>query len=107
MPFDSYSQDPEILRDYLAIDRTTLANERTLLAYIRTSIALVVTGATAAKFLGEDLFYLIAGLVLVGLSLFVLAFGLWRFVRVRTKLRRASRVTETLETGLEGATGHP
>ncbi|MDH5381747.1 MAG: DUF202 domain-containing protein, partial [Cyclobacteriaceae bacterium] len=33
-----------ILRDFLALERTTLANERTLFAYIRTSLYLILAG---------------------------------------------------------------
>lgn len=44
------TENPLLLRDHLAIDRTTMANERTFLAYVRTAVALLLTGLSALHF---------------------------------------------------------
>lgn len=38
-----------ILRDHLAMERTTLANQRTLLAYIRTAVSFFGAGIALVK----------------------------------------------------------
>lgn len=73
------------LRDRLAVDRTQLANERTLLAYARTS--LTIAGAGFGLHLFET------GALLVPLSLFgvaavLLLLGVYRFLRVASRLRK-------------------
>ena len=45
--------DDLIIRDYLAIQRTSLANVRTLLSYVRTSLYFLVSGTALIKV--EDL----------------------------------------------------
>ena len=88
MADDSLQHDEPILRDHLAIDRTRLANERTLLAYLRTSLMLVVTGATAIKFVGETPGIVVTGWLFVGLGAFVAVLGSWRFEATRRATNR-------------------
>jgi len=73
--------------DYLAIDRTNLANERTLLAYFRTFIILISSGFAIIKldFL-EEIGML--GVALLVLSPLVLALGLFRYYRMREKIKK-------------------
>ncbi|MHB0970721.1 MAG: YidH family protein [Thermoanaerobaculia bacterium] len=72
-------------RDRLAVDRTHLANERTLLAYARTALASVITGLGILKFF-SDVREVAIALIVAG-ALMAL-FGMWRFLRMRTRLRR-------------------
>jgi putative membrane protein len=80
------------LRDFLALERTLLANERTFLAFTRTSLAVLVTGLFFVRFFitptttqtAHDL-----EAVAVTLSCLVAATGVWRFLSVRARLRRA------------------
>lgn len=90
MPSDSVppSRGPLSLNDVLAIDRTTLANERTFLAYIRTALGLIALGVTCLKFLGDELFYVAAGIAFLILAPLLLLWGAVRFVRVRGDLKR-------------------
>jgi putative membrane protein len=77
-----------ILRDHLALDRTRLANERTLLAYLRTSLMLIVTGATAVRFVAESESVVITGWVFIGLGAVIGVVGSWRFLAMRGSINR-------------------
>ncbi|WP_421889206.1 DUF202 domain-containing protein [Marinoscillum sp.] len=79
-----------ILRDLLALDRTKLANQRTLLAFVRTSLYLVVSGIAVIKvdFL-ENISFL--GFILVGISVIVLALGIWNYFHFRLKMMNQYR----------------
>lgn len=77
------------LRDQLAVDRTHLANERTLLAYVRTGLALLAGGAGVLQFLVSPL-ATVAGWALVALGAVTLPVGLWRFLKMRERLRRSA-----------------
>jgi putative membrane protein len=76
-----------IKRDWLAIERTKLANERTFLSYFRTGIVFLGTGISV---LYLELFHQIRefGAILVVISPFVLFFGIWRFMKVKQRIRR-------------------
>jgi len=77
--------------DYLAIERTNMANERTLLAYFRTFIMLVSSGFAIIKieFLKE---LNLLGIVLLIISVFVLAFGIFRFFSMKRRIMRHYQV---------------
>jgi putative membrane protein len=92
MADDPSSPDEPILRDHLALDRTRLANERTLLAYLRTALMLLVTGATAVKFVAESPGVVATGWLFVGLGLLVALFGTWRFNTMRCAVNRRASV---------------
>ncbi len=81
MDDQSYTTEDPILRDHLALDRTQLANERTLLSYLRTALMLAVTGATAVKFVGQNVTVVVTGWVFIGLA--VGAIGAWRFLTMQ------------------------
>lgn len=78
-------KDDIILRDFLALERTTLANERTLFAYLRSGVYMVIAGFAFLE-LKEyiDLDWL--SYVLFGISLFLFVFGFIRFFIVKNKL---------------------
>lgn len=75
-----------ILRDYLAMQRTTLANERTLFAYIRTSLYLILGGI---GLLGLKDFQELrwVGYLSFGLSAFIIVYGLVRYYMLKRKLK--------------------
>jgi len=87
-----------ILRDHLALDRTTLANERTVLAYIRTAIALFVTGMSLVHFFQGQLAYIWIGIVLTALSALVALLGLIRFFLMRAALQTLLMDNDDKET---------
>lgn len=84
-----YSQFPVrekiILRDFLAMERTTLANERTLFSYIRTALYLFLGGFA---FLNLDNFSKIrsVGYLLFGIAAFLIILGIVRFFVLKRKL---------------------
>ncbi|MAX78771.1 MAG: hypothetical protein CL843_01170 [Crocinitomicaceae bacterium] len=76
-----------ILRDYLALQRTSLANERTLFSYIRTSLYLLVAGIGLVKLKDfESLTWL--GYVAFGGSVVVLVYGFIHFWVLRKHLHK-------------------
>lgn len=82
-----HNKEEMILRDFLAVDRTDLANERTLLAYMRTFIGLLVSGIGLIKFV-DNKFLIVVGYCLFGISPIILILGLYRFFRIRQKVRK-------------------
>jgi putative membrane protein len=76
-----------ILRDYLAMQRTTLANERTLFSYIRTSLYLILGGI---GLLEVETFSRLqwAGELALLISAFMLVYGVIRYIALRRKLRK-------------------
>ena len=76
-----------ILRDFLALERTSLANERTLFSYIRISIYLVIGGIAFLKI--EDLEPISwTGYISFGLSIFLLIYGVIRYRILRNRLQQ-------------------
>lgn len=75
-----------ILRDFLALERTTLANERTLFSYIRSSIYLGIAGIT---FLNIPQFKSMLWLsyTLFGVSAIMVIYGVYRYQILKRKLR--------------------
>lgn len=71
-------------RNELATQRTILANERTFLAYIRTAIMILLSGGTLIKLLGNDPYWLFAGLALLPIGV---ALGFSGFIRYRKLLK--------------------
>jgi putative membrane protein len=81
-PYDDYDSTRLILREQLAIDRTTLANERTLLAYIRTALALLAAGVSFVQFF-KTLTFEILGYFSVLSGIVLLTIGTRRFFQLR------------------------
>jgi putative membrane protein len=84
--YDEVPSEELILRDHLAIDRTKLANERTFLAYVRTALMLLVTGASAVKFVGKSHDVIITGWIFIGLGFVVGIIGTSRFLKIRQRI---------------------
>lgn len=75
-----------ILRDFLAMERTSLANERTLFSYIRTSLYLILAGIAFLKLEDfADLKWL--SYAIFALSFFLIVGGFIRFQRLKNKLK--------------------
>ncbi len=83
--YSHYDAQSLILRDHLAIERTTMANERTLLAYVRTMTGIMAVGGTLLKlFVGW--FYALAGWSLIVFGLAILIIGFTRYARAQLLL---------------------
>lgn len=82
----SYTIEKMILRDHLAVDRTTLANERTLLAYLRTSLSLIVAGSSFIKFF-DILIMSIIGYFFITLGFIIGILGLKKYLHIKNRLR--------------------
>ncbi len=81
------NKEKVILRDYLALERTTMANIRTLYSVIRTSIYLVLAGIAFISL--EDFKNLSwVGYLLFGTSIVLVVFGLVRYVELKRKLKK-------------------
>lgn len=84
---DYKNKERIILRDFLALERTTLANERTLFAYIRTSLYLILGGIAFVKLEGfSNIKWL--GYASFIVSFMLITFGLIRFYKLRKKLSK-------------------
>ena len=84
-PFET--KENIILRDFLALERTTLANERTLFSYIRTSLYLILGGIALLQ-LKEFNHLIWLGYVSFGISLILILYGIIRYIVLKRKLRK-------------------
>lgn len=76
-----------ILRDFLALERTTLANERTLFAYLRTSLYLIFAGIAFLEIKRfEHLDWL--GYAMFGFSTFIIVYGFLRYTKLNKRLNK-------------------
>ncbi|QCK15306.1 DUF202 domain-containing protein [Mangrovivirga cuniculi] len=76
-----------ILRDFLAMERTTLANERTFFSYIRTGLYLTIAGVGIMELENLETLKWLA-FVLFVISAFLISFGFIRYNIVQKKLNR-------------------
>lgn len=74
-----------ILRDFLAMERTSLANERTLFSYIRASLYMAIGGVAILEYEGFASFNWLS-YVVFGLSLILIFIGVFRYRRLKKKL---------------------
>ncbi|GGD95415.1 DUF202 domain-containing protein [Planktosalinus lacus] len=74
-----------ILRDFLAMERTSLANERTLFSYIRASLYMAIGGVAILEYEGFATFSWLSYAVFV-LSLILIFIGVFRYRRLKKKL---------------------
>ena len=80
------NKDEIILRDYLAMERTTLANERTLLSYIRSSLYLLVGGIALLKLENFENLHFLGYLSLI-LTVCFVVIGLYRYQKIKSRLK--------------------
>jgi putative membrane protein len=90
----SVFEEPLILRDYLALDRTVLANERTLLSYFRLALGFVSAGVGVAGILGF-LWATVLGYIFIGIGLIVLVIGIIRCRLVQKRLKDIQNITDS------------
>lgn len=95
------NQEPLILRDHLALERTRLSNERTLLSYIRSSLYLLVGGIALVQVEGFGDLRLVGYLSLFLCGLFVVV-GLHRFYRLRNQLDRYYQFRQKIRRSAAG-----
>lgn len=88
-PYDGLQADELILRDHLALSRTTLANERTVLAYARTAIALLAAGVSFIELFDSPLIAIL-GWVFVPLGVATAVLGLRRYLQVRSEIAQCT-----------------
>lgn len=84
---DYQNREKIILRDFLALERTTLANERTLFAYIRTSLYLILGGIAFLKMESLATVQWLAYLSF-GISFLMIVYGLLRYFKLKRKLQK-------------------
>ncbi len=84
---DYKNREKIILRDFLALERTTLANERTLFAYIRTSLYLILGGIAFLKMESLQTIQWLAYLSF-GISFLMIVYGLIRYFKLKRKLQK-------------------
>mgnify|MGYP003148020033 CR=1 FL=1 len=84
---DYQNKEKIILRDFLALERTTLANERTLFAYIRTSLYLILGGIAFLKMESLQTVQWLAYLSF-GISLIMIIYGIVRYFKLKRKLQK-------------------
>jgi putative membrane protein len=84
---DYQNREKIILRDFLALERTTLANERTLFAYIRTSLYLILGGIAFLKMESLETVQWLAYLSF-GISLIMIIYGIVRYFKLKHKLQK-------------------
>lgn len=87
LPKPNYFENKEkiILRDFLAMERTSLANERTLFSYIRASLYMGIGGVAILEYDGFASFNWLS-YVVFGLSLILIFIGVFRYQRLKKKL---------------------
>jgi putative membrane protein len=87
MDRDTYLQIKEMARSNTPdLIRTYLANERTFLSFIRTSLTLFIMAFTLIRFV-ETPFFVWIGWVFVGFGIATFFVGLTRYIRMKTLIR--------------------
>ncbi|MBQ2029060.1 MAG: DUF202 domain-containing protein [Clostridia bacterium] len=89
--------DKLILRDHLAMERTTLANQRTLLAYIRTAVSFFGAGIALVKVIDIPSFIAIGWVFMIASPL-LLAFGFFAYQESKRRVKESlQRLAEDIE----------
>jgi len=88
-PYETFSEKELILRDHLAIDRTTLANERSFLAYTRTALTMTITGLSLIKFF-DTFWSQVCGWIFIVLAVAVGILGANRYFRFRKNISKVA-----------------
>jgi putative membrane protein len=84
--YADFKPEDLIIRDLLALDRTTLANERTFLSYIRTALGLAAAGGVLLKIDPENQMMVVLGVSLLIVAACIFVYGYRRFLQVRESL---------------------
>ena len=92
-PYETFSEKELILRDHLAIDRTTLSNERSFLAYTRTALTMIITGLSLIKFF-DTFWSVIFGWIFIVLAVFIGILGAIRYIKFRKNINKVATSSE-------------
>jgi putative membrane protein len=79
-----------ILRENLALQRTTLANQTTFLAFLRTSLYFALAGLSLESLLKIKQHQIVEW-VLFSISLFIFIYGIVNYVINKRKIEKAYR----------------
>lgn len=96
-PYTPFEKEKFILRDRLAMDRTTLANERTLMAYLRTSLTLVIVAITFLEFLDTTLTTLL-GWVMIPIAVLIAFVGIGRYRQRQQMIIKFKAISPSTQT---------
>ena len=77
-----------ILRENLALQRTTLANQTTLLAFLRTSLYFAIAGLSLENLLKIEQHIMIE-ILLFSISFFILAYGVANYLVHKNKIKKS------------------
>jgi putative membrane protein len=94
-----YDVDPDtlIIRDHLAIDRTSLANERTFLAYVRTAMAFAAGGFGLIKLFETQIAIVVLGWIAIVAGSGILVYGIYRFFKIRRTISKIGCESEDIK----------
>lgn len=95
--FKEFMAKQLILRDYLAIERTTLTNEATFLAYVRTGLTVSVVGITLFQLSGNYTPFEYLGVFMTLVGFYTLALGSARTIQMRNKINKFLRKREEIQ----------
>src|ERR1700738_1230147 len=96
-PYEDFLKDELILRDRLALDRTSLANENTLLAYIRTSLTILIAGVSLIKFFDLGIVHIIGWVVNV-FGIVIAIIGGVRYLKLRKTIYKVRKLPSKKKT---------
>ena len=88
-PYEPFGREQLLLRDYLALDRTSMANERTVLAYIRTALAMLIVGGTMLHVFTDNLPLRLVAFAFIVLGVMTTVIGAIRFEKTRRSIKAA------------------
>ncbi len=86
----SVHTDELIMRDHLAVDRTSLANERTFQAYVRSGLAFGAVGFGLIKLIETTIALVTLGWILIVIGIITLIIGTIRFFQFRKSISALS-----------------
>jgi putative membrane protein len=98
-PYQRFEQKEMILRDHLAVDRTTLASERTFLAYVRTAFTMFITGLSLLKFFDTLISQLFAWIFIV-FGIVILFLGGMRYMKFRNNIYQLAKTSKENKSAL-------
>jgi putative membrane protein len=85
--------DEPLVRDVMAIERTTMANDRTFLAFWRTALTMFIAGLTFTQFFAGTVFQVI-GWIFVPTGVAVFIHGVRVYRRMNKRIVRAEKSVE-------------
>ena len=91
--WEKLQMDEPLVRDVMAIERTTMANDRTFLAFWRTALTMFIAGLTFTQFFAGTVFQVIGWIfVPTGIAVFIQGIRVYR--RMNKRILRAEKTVE-------------